>query len=105
MAFEQFFPSAPLLFSNQLSLLRLLLEVDPTLDDVCSPSLGGRLDRFGRKLSRRRQIARRCEIAQPFLEGRQAAVAPGGRGLDDDVADPEDGAASLALEAHLSFGQ
>jgi hypothetical protein len=105
MAVEHLFPSAPLLLSEQLSLLRLLLEVDPTLDGVRLPTLGGRLDRFGRKLFRRRKIARRREIAQALLEGRQAAVAPGGRGLDDDVADPEDGAASLALEAHVSFGQ
>src|SRR5258708_5600475 len=102
---EHLFRSAPLLLSELLSLLRLVLEVDLSLDDVRLPTFGGALDGFGRGRSRRRGIECRREVAEAFLEGRQAAVAPGGRSLDDYVTYPENGSASLALEAHASIGQ
>ena len=98
-------PAIPMLHSEHLSLLRPVRVGSLPLGDVGLPSRGGRLDWLGRARRRKRAAARRGEVTESLLQRRHAAVSTGRRGLDRDIADPEDGAASLALEAHATLGQ
>ena len=105
MAFEHFLPPIPLPLPELLSLLRRLGVVSLPVVGVCLPTFGGRFDRLRSELSHGRAFASRDELSEALLHRRQAAVAAHDRRLDGDVANPKNRTASLALEAHVSFGQ